>query len=70
MGQPSGHIVRVAGLIKPNVPHHVTRVPEIDERELAFCHAPYRVNLGKGFPRQVSAECAPQNACYTAFFFA
>ena len=40
MGQRSGHIVRVARLIKANVPHHVTRVPEVDEHEPAFCHFP------------------------------
>jgi hypothetical protein len=39
MGQRSWYIVRVACLIKANVPHGVTRVPEIDEHEPAFCHA-------------------------------
>ena len=46
MGQCSEHIVRVARLIKANVPHHVTRVPEIDEHEAAYCHGPFRVAQG------------------------
>jgi hypothetical protein len=36
MGQRSGQVIRVARLIEANVPHHVTRVPEIDEHEAAF----------------------------------
>jgi hypothetical protein len=36
--QLKGHVVRVANLIKANVPQHVARVPEIDEHEPALCH--------------------------------
>ena len=40
MGKSPRHIVRVACLIKANMPQRVTRVPEIYEHEAAFCHAP------------------------------
>jgi len=40
MGKSPRHIVRVARLIKANMPQRVTRVPEIYEHEAAFCHAP------------------------------
>jgi hypothetical protein len=39
VGQGLGHVVRVARLIKANVPDYVIRVPEIDEHEPAFSHA-------------------------------
>ena len=38
MGQRSGQVVRVACLIEANMPHRVSRIPEIDEHEPAFCH--------------------------------
>src|SRR6516225_3950978 len=39
MGKSSRHVVRVACLIKANMPQRVPRVPEVDEHEAAFCHA-------------------------------
>src|SRR5262249_23646937 len=38
MAKRPRHIVRVACLIKANMPQRVTRVPEVYEHEAAFCH--------------------------------
>src|SRR6516225_5349102 len=40
MGKSPRHIVRVACLIKADMPKRVTRVPEVYEHEAAFCHSP------------------------------
>src|SRR6516165_5197377 len=39
MGQSPRQIVRVARLIKANMPQRVTRVSEVYKHEAAFCHA-------------------------------
>src|SRR5215831_7033951 len=40
------HIVRVACLIKADIPKRFTRVPEVYEHEAAFCHAsPHKIEF-------------------------
>jgi len=53
MGKSPRHIVRVACLIKANMPQRVPRVPEVREHETALCHpevccpsAPQVLSLG------------------------
>src|SRR6516165_5063268 len=63
MGESPRHIVRVACLIKANMPQRVTRVPEVYEHEAALCHAfPHKIEFepgGGGKRRAVTAAHRP-----------